>query len=296
MIFPILSEDRLSRKSGILTTLCDSITLRTADQPKWTAVRISDGWLYMGSTNHTENQKALATTVMKALDVLETLAGAEHFPLTIGEIAARCGLSRPTAHRLVITLARRGYLATTPDRRYRLGPKVLSLARDLMDLTGLPTVARPILATLAHALGETVFLGMLDGTEVLYLDKFETHRSARMYSVVGTRNPVYCTALGKSLLAFLPDGRQHDILRRVTLIRRARNTHSSIETLMRDLEETRRRGYAIDDVENEEGIRCIGAPILNANGYPVAAISVAGPETRLTRDRIAEIAQAVVEP
>jgi DNA-binding IclR family transcriptional regulator len=249
----------------------------------------------MGSTARTDNQKALATTVMKALDVLEILAGAEYFPLTIGEIAARCGLSRPTAHRLVITLARRGYLATTPDRRYRLGPKVLSLARALMDVTGLPTVARPILATLAHALGETVFLGMLDGAEVLYLDKFETPRSARMYSVVGTRNPVYCTALGKSLLAFLPDNQQQQILRRVILIRRARNTHRTIESLMRDLEETRRRGYAVDDVENEQGIRCIGVPILNANGYPVAAISVAGPETRLTRDRIAEIAPAVVE-
>ncbi|MCM8748939.1 IclR family transcriptional regulator [Thermomicrobiaceae bacterium CFH 74404] len=239
-------------------------------------------------------RRQISSTVLKALDILDCFA-TEHRPLSVSQIAEQCGLTRPTAHRLVTTLAGRGYLTTTADGRYRLGSKVLRLARGLLDYTSLPTVARPILSTLAQAVGETVYLGMLDGTEVLYLDKYETPKSARLYSVVGTRNPVYCTALGKALLAFLPTIQRDDVLSRITLIKRARNTILDPARLLAELEDIRARGYALDNVENEEGIRCIAAPILNASQYPIAAISVSGPETRLTDDRVQDVAPAVKE-
>jgi len=238
------------------------------------------------------NQQTTVQTVLKALDVLECFVG-NHRALTIAQIAANCQLSRPTAYRLVTTLARRGYLSTTADGRYRLGPKVLGLARSLLDYVALPTIARPILAKLAHQVGETVYLGVLDGMEVLYLDKHETPQSARMYSVVGTRNPLYCTALGKALLAFLPPKEQEELISRLSLIKRARNTRTTRAALLADLELTRSRGYAVDDVENEEGIRCVAAPLLNADHYPIAAISVSGPEGRLTIERIASVAPHV---
>lgn len=129
---------------------------------------------------------------------------------------------------------------------------------------------------------ETGHLCVMQGDAVVYLDKIAPSRSVCMTSRIGKTNPVHCTSVGKALLAFSSSELQKKILTDIKYERLTPKTHANRKALLRDLEAIRRRGYAIDDEEIEEGVRCIGAPILNAEGQPVAAISLSGPTFRMT--------------
>lgn len=236
----------------------------------------------------------MSQTVLKALDVLECLAFSGQ-PLSAPEVAERCGFTRPTTYRLISTLAARGYVASGQDGRYRLGTKMLSLSKRLIENAQLPQLARPDLEKLCQDVGESVHLGVLEDTEVLYVDKVESVSAARMYSVVGTRNPLHSTSLGKAILAFLPESERDMLLGRIAYTERTPNTITNRAQLEKHLEEIRLLGYAVDDVENEEGIRCVGVPILGNAGLPIAAISVSGPVIRVTRERVGEIVAALQE-
>lgn len=234
----------------------------------------------------------MSRTVLKALDVLETLAFSAQ-PLSAPEVAERCGLTRPTTYRLISTLAARGYVATGQDGRYRLGSKMLSLSKRLIEHAQLPQMARPDLETLCQETGESVHLAVLEDHEVLYVDKVESARAAPMYSVVGTRNPLHSTSLGKAILAFLPAEEREMLLGRIAYTERTPNTITSRQVLEHHLELVRTQGYAIDDIENEEGIRCVGVPVLGNTGVPIAAISISGPIMRMTPARAEELAPAL---
>jgi IclR family transcriptional regulator, KDG regulon repressor len=236
----------------------------------------------------------VSRTVLKALDVLECFAYSAQ-SLSAPEVAERCGLTRPTTYRLISTLAARGYVATGQDGRYRLGTKMLSLSKRLIENAQLPQLARPELESLCLEAGESVHLGVLEDTEVLYVDKVESVTAARMYSVVGTRNPLHSTSLGKAILAFLPESERAMLLGRIAYTKRTPNTITSRANLVAHLDQVRAQGYAIDDVENEEGIRCIGAPILGNAGLPIAALSISGPTVRMTPERVQELAPALLE-
>ncbi len=235
----------------------------------------------------------MSRTVLKALDVLECLAFSGQ-PLSAPEVAERCGLTRPTTYRLISTLAARGYVASGQDGRYRLGTKMLSLSKRLIEHAQLPQLARPDLEALCQEAGESVHLGVLEDNEVLYLDKVESVSAARMYSVVGTRNPLHSTSLGKAILAFLPEVERAMLLGRISFTERTQNTITSREELEQSLADIRDLGYAIDDVENEEGIRCVGAPVLGNAGLPIAAISISGPTIRMTLERAHELSPALL--
>ena len=116
-----------------------------------------------------------------------------------------------------------------------------------------------------------------------------------MTSRIGTSNPVYCTAVGKAMLSSLPEEEMQDILARIRYVRLTRKTLMSEEDLLRDLEKTRRRGYAVDDEEVEEGVRCVGASILDSTGHPVAAVSVSGPSFRMTVQNVRNISTLLVD-
>ncbi len=236
----------------------------------------------------------MSRTVLKALDVLECLAFSTQ-PLSAPEVAERCGLTRPTTYRLISTLATRGYVASGLDGRYRLGTKMLSLTKRLMEHAQLPQLAHPDLVDLSEEVGESVHLGVLEDTAVLYVDKVESVKAARMYSVVGTRNPIHSTSLGKAILAFLPEAEREMLLGRISYTERTPNTITNRTRLAENLEQIRQRGYSIDDVENEEGIRCLGVPVLGSAGVPIGAISISGPTLRITPDRVAELAPALLE-
>ena len=236
----------------------------------------------------------LTRTVLKALDVLDCLAVATE-PLTAQAVAQRCGLSRATAHRLLTTLERRGYARGAGSGRYQLGQRLLHLSSLLLRQLDLPLVARPELREVSHRVDETAYLAVLDGIEVLYIDKVESSQSVRLYSGVGTRNPLHCTSLGKAILAFLPDEERATLLGRLTLTRRTPNTISDRGVLEAHLNLVRAQGYAVDNIENEDHIRCVSAPIFDHDGRVTAAISVSGPAFRVSVERVPEVAAVVME-
>lgn len=237
----------------------------------------------------------LTQSVLKALDVLECLASAEQ-PLSAQEVAQRCSLSRPTAYRHLITLLTRDYVTNCEDDRYyQIGPKVLELSKSFLDRLDLLELAKTSMRELSRTSQETIHLTVLDGTEILYVAKVDGPQSVRMYSAIGTRNPLYCTAMGKAILAFLPPEKRTALLDQTTLAPRTANTITDRTALDQHLELVRSQGFAIDDVEFEEGIRCLGAPIFNHTGRVTAAISISGPAYRLSNSRLQELSGQVVE-
>lgn len=235
----------------------------------------------------------LTQSVLKALDILECLARVDR-PLSAQEVAQRCGLSRPTAYRLLTTLSTRDFVTIYENSgRYQIGPRVLSLSESFLDRFDLPKIVRPNLQELSQQSRETVHLGVLSGTEILYVDKVDGPQSVRMHSTIGASNPLHSTAMGKAILAFLPREERDALLDEITLTPRTSNTIIARVGLIEHLEQVRAQRFAIDDIENEEGIRCVGAPIFDHRARPIAGISISGPAYRLSSSRIREFAELV---
>jgi DNA-binding IclR family transcriptional regulator len=241
----------------------------------------------------TSRKVNLTQSVLKALDTLECLASTDQ-PLSAQEVAQRCDLSRPTAYRLLTTLLARDYVTTAQDSgHYHIGAQVLS--KSFLDRLDLPELARANLRQLGQVSRETVHLAVLDGTDMLYVGKVDGSQSVRMHCTIGTRNPLHCTAMGKAVLAFLPHEKRTALLDQITLTPRTPNTITDRTALEEHLELVRARGYAIDDMEIEEGIRCVGAPIFDHTGQVIAAVSTSGPVYRISIARLEELSGAVVE-
>ncbi|MBN1221151.1 MAG: IclR family transcriptional regulator [Anaerolineae bacterium] len=236
----------------------------------------------------------LAQTVLKALDILECIAFADH-PLSAAKVAKLCNMSRPTAYRLICTLATRGYVAQEDDTHYRLGTQVLTLSQNVLDSLDLPELARPYLRHLSDITHETVYLSILDDDEILYIGKAESSQSVRTHAKIGSRNLLHCTAMGKAILAFLPIEEQTQLLERIKLTRLTSATITDRAALAKELAKVRTQKYALDNEECEEDIRCVGAPIFDHNGRPFAAISVSGPAYRVTVSRIRELSLLVID-
>lgn len=227
----------------------------------------------------------------RAVAVLELLGESEG-PLGLADVCDRMSLHKSTAHRALMVLERCGLIERTPENRFRLGLKLYELGSRAVEQIDLRARVHPWFRRLSAQVGETVHLGVLQKTSVVYLDKIEpNNRRVWLASRIGASNPVYCTAMGKAMLAFLPEEATTDIIGRIRFTRFTHRTLCTTEALMRSLERVRRRGYAIDDEEVEEGVRCIGAPILNEGGRPVAAVSISGPTSRITQQSVPGIAE-----
>jgi IclR family KDG regulon transcriptional repressor len=157
-----------------------------------------------------------------------------------------------------------------------------------LDHLDIYSAARPVAEDLSEALGETAHVGVLDGDSAIYILKVESRHTIRMFSRVGRRIPLYCTAIGKVLLAFLPESVRESALREVELVACTSNTHTTRATLGAELERIRRQGFALDAEEHEEGIHCIGAPIFDRTGTVVATLSVSWPDFRYRSEEEAE--------
>jgi DNA-binding IclR family transcriptional regulator len=193
-------------------------------------------------------------------------------------------------------LESRGLLRRGPDsNRYRLGLHLYDLGCQALDNVNIRDEARPIMTRVAFEVGETTHLAVLDRAEVLYIERIEAQRSVTMGSKLGARNPVYCTALGKAILAWSPEAEVDQILSGCRLQARTRHTITNVLSLKRELERIRDRGYSIDDEEIEDGIRCISAPVFNPADRAVAAISVSGPAARITPNRFQIVGRTVMK-
>jgi DNA-binding IclR family transcriptional regulator len=231
--------------------------------------------------------------VVRALALLDALADAPS-DLGIAELSRRVGLHASTTHRLLSTLLSLGYVRQDGEtNRYALGAKAFHLAESYLAQMDLRRIARPGLERLCQETGETANLVILDGREALYLDKAESPQTLRIFSRIGRRAPLYCTAVGKVLLADRPKAEADALVGRGPFEALTAHTITSAAQLRRELQKTREQGFALDREECEEGGYCIAAPLRNARGRVEAALSVSGPTLRLTAARVEEIVPIV---
>lgn len=222
-----------------------------------------------------ESSLSAVKTLRKALGILDAFALAER-PLSVAEVAVRAGVTRPTAHRLIQTLVGEGYLSQdSRDGRIAPGYSVLKLAGSLLDTNRVRLEALPHLDTLARASGERANLGILHRDQMLYLAGVEKPSLPTIYSRFGKSVPAYCSALGKAILAHLPERELQDYLKRVTLAKRTDTTITDEAGLRGELAKVREAGFAVDRQEHAAGVSCLAAAIL-VDGRPVAAIGLSG--------------------
>jgi DNA-binding IclR family transcriptional regulator len=226
----------------------------------------------------------------RAVAVLEML-GESETALSLAEVCQRLSLHKSTAHRSLMVLERSALIERTPENRYRLGLKLYELGNRAVEQVDLRTRVHPYFRRLAMQVGETVHLSVLQKTSIVYLDKVEPNRRVCVSSKTGSSNPVYCTSMGKAMLAFQPPEVIEQIVAKIRFVRYTHKTLTSKEALMKALERVRRRGYAIDDQEIEVGVRCLGAPIFDENHLAIAAVSVSGPTSRITAPNMPMVAE-----
>ena len=200
--------------------------------------------------------------------------------LGISDLARSLGLSRSTSHRYVATLARLGYLQQNEDtRKYRLGPRVLDLGFAAINSMELRQISAPDLQKLADETGHTVNMAILDGTDIVYIERCRTsqpgQREIDLDLHVGSRLPAYCTSMGKVLLAYLPPGRQAEILDTIEFVDRGPNAITTRAALAAELEQVRAIGVAVNNEELAYGLRSIAVPVWGQDGEAVAAINLA---------------------
>ena len=236
-------------------------------------------------TTEPRNSPAGQVAVLhKALDVLECLAAG---PLTAADISKQIGVAKPTVYRLLNTLQSRDYVARDGDgTRYQLGSAALSLGSAATSGAGLVSLVRPFMTGLAASYGETVNLAIMTGGQILYLDVLQSGHRLRTEIPVGSRDHLHSTALGKAILAALPDREARAILSTVELVPVTPSTITAIPALLRQFTAIRQAGYAVDHEENETGSVCVAAAIRGLDGRPVGALSVSGPKWRVDDQQV----------
>jgi IclR family transcriptional regulator, pca regulon regulatory protein len=219
--------------------------------------------------------------------------------LGVSELARAVGLSRSTTHRYMSTLARLGYLQQDEaSRRYRLGPRVLDLGFSAINSMELRVISAPYLQRLSDQTGFTVNMAILDGTDILYVERCRSSRAGQreidLNLHVGSRLPAYCTSMGKVLLAYLPPDRRRSLLDAVQLGRRGPNTLTNRRALEAELARVRERGLALNNEELAYGLRSIAAPVRTVGGDVAAAINLAVHSSMVSmQDLVARLSESL---
>ncbi|HBP38067.1 MAG TPA: IclR family transcriptional regulator [Clostridiales bacterium] len=215
-------------------------------------------------------------TVDRALAILELLADHPE-GLRLVDIAAAMSLNKVTVHRLLATLLARDFVEKREDSgRYLPGLRLVEISSRRLNSLELKTEAQPWLRRLVGLAGQPVHLAILDQNEIVYIEKIETVHSLRMYSQIGKRSPVYCTALGKVLLGAFTDPEAAAILQRAGIHAYTPMTLTDPQLILDEVREARRCGYALDRQEHEPGVFCAAAPVHDYRGQIIAAVSTAG--------------------
>jgi DNA-binding IclR family transcriptional regulator len=241
-----------------------------------------------------QESEHILSTLDKGLHVLEVLASVESSAgLTLAELSRIVGMHRTTLLRILTTLQARGYVSR--DRvtdRFRLGTQVLSLASVLLRRLDLRQLARPVLERLCDATRELTLLTMLDDDMIVTIECLEGNQTIALRRELGARRPAYATASGKAILAHLPDGEVRRILA-AGMPPVTPRTITSVEAMRQHLAEIRARGFAWDDEERIEGVRCVAAPVFGFDGQARGAVSIAAPSLRTPWERMWELGAAV---
>lgn len=237
---------------------------------------------------------SVSTTVAKAIGILDILASKADTGISLTELSQSIDMPKSSTHRYLVTLQELGLADRKTGDRFFLGTKVIELAGAFLVKSDLRNASLEVLNDLAEKSGETIHLALPSGTEVVYIEKVESKHALVMSSHIGARIPMYCSSLGKAILAF-SDGELLTAVLKNPLTQRTPNSITTPEALINELQLIKSRGFAIDNEENEISIRCVGAPIFDYTGAPIAAISVSVPRTRMDQDRISFLGPLVMQ-
>ena len=238
-------------------------------------------------------------SLARALQVLECFS-VEQPELGPSEIARMLGMQKSTVYNILSTFQRCGYLVQNPQTsKYYLGMKVLHLGYIVNSHHGLRDMFLPCLNRIAQETREVCYFGILDGTEVLYIESTYPSNQQHTRNILGERAPLYCTGIGKAMLAFLPEEQAEQVIGGSPLKAYTGCTITDPVVLRHHLAEIRQNGYAVDNMEHEYGIRCVAVPVFNSAGQVTAAVSVSGPSLRFDPETIirdAQIISGILQP
>jgi IclR family acetate operon transcriptional repressor len=238
--------------------------------------------------------EAAVRSVIRALDLLDLL-GQSQAGLGLTQISEQTGLNSSTVHRLLSTLAMRGYVRQDAgSKRYLLGPQSLHLSQTALSHFDIRNEALGPLRKLAMEARELANLALLADREAIYIAQAPADRGVQMFTSLGARVPLHCSGVGKAMLAFMPEAEAERLLQAASLPAFTVNTITNALRLQQELGLIRQAGYALDNEERELGVRCVAAPVFAADGRVTAAVSISGPSGRVTPERQDELSELVV--
>ena len=226
--------------------------------------------------------------VDRIFDIIEQLA-ASNAPMGLSDISRSTGMSKSTVHRLLASMCARHYVEKNPDGTYSIGYKLMETVSLHINSLELLTEAKPFLTSLMRDLHLTAHMGILDGCDVIYLEKLDIYPNTRLYTQVGFRSPAYCSSMGKCLLSCLSGEELQDALYNCEFKKYTPNTITDIHEFKRCLRTVRKQGWAMDNEEYQIGHRCVGAPVYDYRGTPAAAISASGSISQLSDDNLKSV-------
>lgn len=227
----------------------------------------------------------------RGLKLLAIIAEADGLSLT--SLAQRAGIAPSTAHRILATLKAGDFVACDPHGGYLIGVQAFRIGSAFLRNRKLPESSRGVMRRLMEDAGETVNLGIEDDGYVVFISQNESHQSVRAFHRPGSRSPMHASSIGKAIMAARGDDEAVERLHRSGMPKFTAHTIVDPQTLLTDLAQVRKRGWAIDDEERAEGLRCAGAAIYNEHGEVVGAISISGPTVRMTEERLGELGPMV---
>jgi IclR family KDG regulon transcriptional repressor len=228
----------------------------------------------------------------KVLDVIDVIA--ETGSAGVRRLASISGYPLATTHRIVSTLAKRGYLKQDPvTKTYALSMRFVELGNRAQQQFNLTSIARPHLERLKRVTGESANLAVLDGQEAVYLDQVRSDHMLQLFTRLGAKVPLYSTGVGKVMLSDWPDREVDEYLARTPLKGFTRHTCTNAEEIRTELKKIRKQGFSVDNEEMEEGVRCVAALICDHQRRCVGAVSLSGAAMRVTTERLPEFAKAV---
>lgn len=237
----------------------------------------------------------MINSILRAFNILRCFLGEKtHFK--VSELARELGLDRSTAYRILLSLEKCGLVEKDEETgTYTLGLSAFEIGITTLRRMDFIKTSKPIMTELALKVQETVHLAVLSDTEIVYVDKVDSPRTIGVMSKIGQRGPVYCTALGKVLLAYQPEEEQSRIIRNIKLLPFTQKTITSKQKLTEELKAIRKQGYALDCREIEEEVECIGGPIRDHLGGVIAALSISGPQKKINTPAEKQFISSVVK-
>lgn len=287
--FSLRSNSHILKRNPVSRTMQGEVPAL----PKWRDLGLHVGILAgraMATSGKPDGSVGVISKVLRILEAIQTSPSG----LTLKPICDLTGVHKSTAHRFLKHLQREGYLLRIESGAYLIGPKLSQMAACGNPQATLNAIARPTLWELWKATNETVNLAVLDHGTVLYVDVIESPHEFRLSARIGTRRALYATALGKSLGAFMQEEQREQVLNSIGFQPVTPHTIGNLLQFRQELAKVKQQGYAVDDEEAIVGVRCVSAPILGADGHAIAAISVAGPVTRVGAKEIPSLADAVM--